>query len=442
MNPPDPAAAREAAPLWQLLVQAARLLAGVRRGRSLTQLLPAVPPALRAGTQALAFEALRGLGTATALRRQLARRRPPPAVDATLLVALALLLPESAAGYAAFTVVDQACEAVRRSGAPRAVAFVNGCLRHFLRERDALWATARATLEGRWNHPDWWVQRLQADHPAHWEQVLAAAQLPAPMDLRVNPLRASPQACLQRLAQAGLAAQLAGSSALRLPGSVPVQALPGHAEGLVSVQSLAAQLAAPLLLGAVLDGGQGLRILDACAAPGGKTAHLLELAPRAEVLALERDAGRAERIHQNLDRLGLHAPVRVTDAGEVGRWWDGRPFHAVLLDAPCSASGISGRHPDVRWLRRRQDPVRLAAEQDRLLQALWAVLAPGGRMLYCTCSVFRQEGEQRMRHFLRGRAAAQRLPAPGHLLPGAVVAPQLLPSRDGFFYALVQKQPS
>lgn len=441
MSVPDPAA-REAAPLWQLLDQAARLVAGVRRGRSLTQLLPQVPSALRAGTQALAFEALRGLGTATALRRQLARRRPAPAVDATLLVALALLLPESAAGYAAFTVVDQACEAVRRGGAPRAVAFVNGCLRHFLRERDALLEAARVTPEGRWNHPDWWVQRLQADHPGHWEPVLAAAQVPAPMDLRVNTLRTSLQACLHDLAQAGLAAQFAGPAALRLPGSVPVQALAGHAEGLLSVQSLAAQLAAPLLLGELTDSGQGLRILDACAAPGGKTAHLLELAPRAEVLALERHAGRAERIHQNLDRLGLRARVRVADAAEVSSWWDGRPFHAVLLDAPCSASGITGRHPDVRWLRRRQDLARLATEQDRLLQALWPVLAPGGRMLYCTCSVFRQEGEQRVQHLLQGRADARRLPAPGHVLPGAVVAPQALPLRDGFFYALVQKQPS
>lgn len=441
MSPAD-SARSHAAPLWQLMAQAARMVDGVRRGRSLTQLLPQAPPALRAGTQALTFEVLRNLGTATALRGQLARRRPAPAVDAVLLVALALLLPESAAGYAAFTVVDQACEAVRRGGAPAAVAFVNGCLRHFLRNSATLLEAARATPEGRWNHPAWWVARLQADHPDHWAQVLAAAQVPAPMDLRVNTARLPLEACLRHFAEAGLEAAVAGPAAVRLPGSVPVQALPGHDEGLVSVQSLAAQRAAPLLLGTVAAGGRGLRILDACAAPGGKTAHLLELAPQAEVVALEVQARRARRIHENLDRLGLRADVRVADAADVSAWWDGRPFDAILLDAPCSASGIAGRHPDVRWLRRRQDVARLAAEQDRLLQALWPVLAPDGRMLYCTCSVFRQEGEQRAGHFLRGRADAHRLPALGHVLPGAVVGHQVLPLSDGFFYALVQKQPT
>jgi len=424
------------------MAEAAQKVAGVRRGRSLAQLLPQTAPALRAGTQALAFEALRHMGTAVALRRQLARRRPAPAVDAILLVALVLLLPGSAAGYTAFTVVDQACEAVRRSGAPAAVAFVNGCLRHFLRNRAVLLEAARAQPEGRWNHPAWWVDRLAADFPQSWAQVLDAAQAPAPMALRINTARVPLDAYLRRLADAGLDAVVAGPAAVQLPGSVPVDALPGHAQGLVSVQSLAAQLAAPLLLGRPAGGGQGLRILDACAAPGGKTAHLLELAPHADVLALERSASRAGRIHENLGRLALQAEVRVADAGDVAGWWDGRPFDAILLDAPCSASGIARRHPDVRWLRRSQDVAQLAAGQDRLLQALWPVLAPAGRMLYCTCSVFRQEGEQRLQHFLGAHGDARRLPAPGHVLPGAIVGGQALPLSDGFFYAVVQKQPT
>lgn len=434
--------AEHAAPLWQLMAQTARMVAGVRRGRSLTLLLQRVPPPLRAGTQALSFETLRQLGTATALRDQLARRRPAPAVDAVLLVALALLLPASAAGYAAFTVVDQACEAVRRTGQGRnVVAFVNACLRRFLRERERLLdAVRRAKPTARWNHPRWWIRRLQADFPDRWRQVLTAGQCAAPMDLRVRTATLALADCIRQLQAAGLAAQVAGPAAIRLAGSVPVQAIPGHAEGQVSVQSLAAQLAAPLLLGSQPQDGRGLRILDACAAPGGKTAHLLELAPHAEVVALDHSAARAQRIDDNLRRLGLAADVRVADAGDVAQWWDGRPFDAILLDAPCSASGIAGRHPDVRWLRRAADIAQLAAQQDRLLRALWPLLAPGGRMLYCTCSIFREEGEQRVRQFIDGRAGVRRLPAPGHLLPGDRASGCALPLSDGFFYALVDKQ--
>lgn len=442
---PDVAVNAQSAPLWQLLAQAAAMVAGVRAGRSLTQLLPQVPAPLRPGTQALSFEALRQLGTAQALREQLVRRRPAAAVDGVLLVALALLLPGSAAGYAPFTVVDQACEAVRRGGAAggRAVAFVNACLRRFLREREPLLAHAVATPVGQWNHPRWWVRRLQSDFVDDWTHTLAAAQQPAPLDLRLHARRVSVADYLAQLAAAGLPAQAAGPSAVRLPGSVPVRLLPGHAQGQVSVQSLAAQVAAPLLLGGVVrEGGRSLRILDACAAPGGKTAHLLELAPQADVLALDASATRCHRIRDTLQRLGLHADVRHADAGQVAQWWDGRPFDAILLDAPCSASGISGRHPDVRWLRRRGDIDRLAGEQDRLLQALWPLLVPGGRMVYCTCSVFKQEGEQRMQDFMGRHADGRRLPAPGHLLPGQTVQGAAVAVTDGFFYALVQKQPA
>lgn len=439
---PSPAAV-QAAPLWQLLMQAARMVAGVRGGHSLRRLWPQVPAPLRAGTQALGFEALRHLGTVTALREQLAQRAPKASVDAALLVALTLLLPGSRAGYADFVVVDQACEAVRRAGAARGtVAFVNACLRRFLRERTALLQVAQATPVGRWNHPSWWLCRLQADHPKKWQDVLALAQQPATMDLRLRTDRIALEDYLALLARAGIAAQAVAPTAVQLAGSMPVHALPGHREGWISVQSLAAQLAAPLLLPtpARAQGGAGLRILDACAAPGGKTAHLLELAPQAQVLALDRDAKRTPRITQTLQRLQLTATVHTADAAQVDAWWDGQPFDAILLDAPCSASGIAGRHPDVRWLRRASDIAPLAAQQDRLLHALWPLLAPGGRLLYCTCSVFHEEGEQRMQHFMAAQADAQRLPAPGHLLPGDSMPGGTAPLGDGFFYALVQKQ--
>lgn len=451
MNLPSPSAP----PLSELLAAAARGVAGVRAGRSLAELLPAVPAPLRPGTQALVFEALRLAGTTHAVVRALAERTPPPRVAALLEVALALLVQGEA--YAEHTVVDQAVQALPRLRAPALRGFVNACLRRFLREREALLAQARATPEGRWNHPGWWVQRLQADHPLRWAEVLEADNAAAPLVLRVNRRRTTRAEMMARLVLQGLGAEPIGTDGLVLQRAVPVQQLPGWEEGWVSVQDGAAQLAAPLLLGQGLR--PGARVLDACAAPGGKSAHLLELAD-VELWALDADAQRLERIHETLQRLRLPAAggavqVRCADAAEPATWWDGRPFDAILLDAPCTASGIVRRHPDVRWLRRPGDVERLAAQQRRLLRALWPLLAPGGRLLYATCSVFRAEGEEVVRPFLREQRDARRLPAPGHLLPGgrpadatpaadALLAAYAMGENarrgmDGFFYALLAR---
>jgi 16S rRNA (cytosine967-C5)-methyltransferase len=241
----------------------------------------------------------------------------------------------------------------------------------------------------------------------------------------------------------------------------PVLQLPGFAEGEVSVQDAAAQLAAPLLLGRRDDGAPwlapGARVLDACAAPGGKAAQLLELAD-IDLLALDADPLRLARVHDTLRRLGLAARLQVGDAGEPAPWWDGRPFAAILLDAPCSASGIVRRHPDVRWLRRPGDIAALARTQARLLDALWPLLAAGGRLLYCTCSVFKAEGQEQIDAFLQRRPDALHVAdpaAPGHLLPrpdnrphqgatdagdGAGPASPERASMDGFFYALIEKR--
>jgi 16S rRNA (cytosine967-C5)-methyltransferase len=227
----------------------------------------------------------------------------------------------------------------------------------------------------------------------------------------------------------------------------PVHEIPGFDDGLVSVQDAGAQLAAPLLLdGLQRPVDRPLRLLDACAAPGGKTAHLLELAD-AEVTALEVDPQRSRRIEETLGRLGLQARVRTADAGAVEQWWDGQPFDGVLLDAPCTASGIVRRHPDVRWLRRAGDVAQLAAQQTRLLQALWPLVRPGGRLLYCTCSVFREEGQARIQAFLAHNKGAVLRPGPGHLLPlsglGEEPVPDNRPSdHDGFFYAMLDKHPA
>jgi len=435
--------ATHAPPLWRQLQQTARLVQGVAEGRSLTAQLESVDPALRAGAQALSFHALRWLGLARALRRQLAPRAPAPALDALLCTALSLLAPEEPLPYPAFTLVDQAVEAAKRDRALRAqAAFVNGCLRRFLRERAALLQAVQDDPVARWNHPRWWIERLERDHPQDWWAILASAQRPAPMVLRVNLRRNTVPEFCQRLDRAGIEARALGAAAVWLPKPLPVPAIPGFAEGGASVQSAAAQRAAPLLLSFIE--GVAPRVLDACAAPGGKTAHLLELSPGARVTALEIDAARSRRIADNLARLGLRADVQVTDAAEPAAWWDGQPFDAILLDAPCSASGIVRRHPDVRWLRRDSDIAQLAAQQDRLLRTLWPLLRPGGVLLYCTCSVFRQEGAERVQAFVAHNTDAAILPAPGHLLPGVDEPPAVVGDNqardDGFYYALLARR--
>lgn len=430
-------------PLWRQLQAAASVLAGVRRGESTSTGLARVPAELRPAAQALAYHALRHLGRAEALRKQLAKRPPPPETDALLCTALALAWREEGAPYPAFTLVDQAVEAAKRAPETRAQqAFVNACLRRFLREREALVAATDADPVARWNHPKWWIARLRQDHPAQWEQILGANNAPAPMTLRVNTRKATVAEMQDRLAAAGIAAEPIAEHGLVLAQPLPVDAISGFGDGLLSVQDAGAQLAAPLVLDGLADGA-GLRILDACAAPGGKTAHLCELS-RAEVLALDVDPTRCERIHQNLQRLGLPAQVRAADAAEPATWWDGTLFDAILLDAPCTASGIVRRHPDVRWLRRESDVAQLAAQQKRLLTALWPLLKPGGRLVYCTCSVFRAEGDAQVAAFLAHNSEAVLRPGPGHLLPRNRARAEGLPDNqpsdhDGFFYAVLQK---
>lgn len=430
----------QAPPLWRQLQAAASVLAGVRRGESTSTGLARVAPDLRPAAQALAYHALRNLGRAEALRKQLAKRPPPAAADALLCAALALAWQEEGAPYPPFTLVDQAVEAAKRAPETRPQqAFVNACLRRFLREREALVAATDGDPVARWNHPRWWIDRLRQDHPQQWERILEANNAAAPMTLRVNTRRIAVGEQRAQLAAAGIASEPAGPYGLVLERPLPVDAIPGFREGQVSVQDAAAQLAAPLLL----EGTRPRRILDACAAPGGKTAHLRELSD-AHVLALDVDPARCERIHQNLQRLGLTAEVRAADAADPSAWWDGQPFDAILLDAPCTASGIVRRHPDVRWLRRESDIAQLAGQQKRLLTALWPLLQPGGRLVYCTCSVFRAEGEQQVAAFLARNNTAVLRPGPGHLMPTnraqAGGLPDNQPSdHDGFFYAVLQK---
>ena len=439
-------AVHHAPPLWRLLQTCAQAVQAVRAGRSLTAQLESVPAELRPGTQALSFQALRQLGRATALRAQLAKKPPPAATDALLCTALALAWDDAQAPYPVHTLVNQAVEAARRQRQTQAQAsFINACLRRFLREREALVAATEGDETARWNHPKWWVQRLQADHPDHWMDLLAQAQMPAPMTLRVNRSATTVARIQAELEALGVLSTPVGGCGLQLHKALPVQQLPGFMQGQVSVQDAAAQLAAPLLMQG-MDPAQAWRVLDACAAPGGKTGHLLEICPKAEVLALDVDAGRCERIDQNLNRLQVRAQVRAADAAQPAQWWDGQLFDAILLDAPCTASGIVRRHPDVRWLRRPEDSAQLARTQARLLEVLWPLLKPGGRLLYCTCSVFKAEGDAVIDSFLQRNTDAQFHPSPRHLVPGVVpaglpVGDNALGEHDGFYYALLEKRP-
>lgn len=435
---------REAPPLARLLVATAQTCADVANGTSLTESLARVPAELRPGTQALAFHAMRRLGWARAVRSELLDRIPPhPLLDPLLQVSLTLLAESDAAGvdpardgtprYAAHTVVDQAVQAA--AGQPdmaRYKGLLNACLRRYLRERETLDERARSTPEGAWNYPGWWVTQVRRDHPQTWQDILRAGRAAGPLTLRVNRRRATPAAVAQALEGVGVTSTPRGDAGLVLHTARPVHQLPGFAEGWWSVQDAGAQLAAPLL-----DVRDGMRVLDACAAPGGKTAHLLELAD-IDLLALDSDARRLARVDETLARLGLRATLRAASAERLETWWDGKPFDAVLADVPCTASGIVRRHPDIRWLRRHNDIARTAALQTRIVDALWQVTAPGGKLLYATCSIFPAEGEHQAEAFARRHADARRLEAPGQLIP-AVPEAAAPAQHDGFFYALFEK---
>ena len=434
------------APLWQLLQAAAQVALAVQNGRSMTAALETVSKDLRPGVQALSFQTMRWWGRALALRKCLARKAPPAQADALLCTALALSWQDELAPYPVHTLVNQAVEAARRHKDMRAQApFVNACLRRFLREREALIAQTNTDITALWNHPAWWVKRLQTDHPQDWQTILQAAQSAAPMTLRVSPKHSTVQAYLQVLEAQGIAAKAVAEFGVQLLKAVPVHQLPGFSEGHVSVQDAAAQLAAPLLLNGLNPSQQALRLLDACAAPGGKTGHLLECHPGAQVLALDVDPVRCERIQPNLDRLKVKAQIVAADAAQPADWWDGQSFDGILLDAPCTASGIGRRHPDVRWLRRESDVAQLAAIQAKLLKALWPLVKPGGRLLYCTCSVFKAEGESQIQTFVQHNTDAQILPSPGHLTPSSATSEtslrdNVMGEHDGFYYALLEKR--
>lgn len=416
------------------LLGAARAVALVRSGTALPQALTRVGNAIQASPQTrgaiqdIAYRTMRLRGRADALVQAMTSKPPQPALLMAMLECALALLDDEAGAYEAYTVVDQTVTAATAEPEiAHARGMLNAVLRRFLRERDALRTQLAGNQEAQWNYPAWWIDAARSAYPDQWQALLAAGNHLPPLILRVNCRKTDVAAYLALLGRNGMAATQVGPSAVRLLQPVPVQRIPGFADGLASVQDAAAQMAAPLL-----DLQDGMRVLDACAAPGGKTGHLLELA-ELDLVALDHDGQRLQRVADNLQRLQRQATLTQGDAAETG-WWDGRPFERILADVPCTASGIVRRHPDIRWLRRKGDAVQLATLSARLLDNLWRMLAPGGKLLFVTCSVWPQESEGQAAAFTV-RNQAQRLAAPGQLLPTASDGID----HDGLFYALFQK---
>lgn len=405
------------------------------RGGSLTRLLPSAQSRLaesdRSQLQAWCYGFTRYSGELAGLVDQLLDKPlKKKDLDIYLLLQLGIfqLRHTHTAPHAA---VDETVKVVKRLKKPWAKGLVNAVLRNYQRQTMAL--EARLSESERLNHPRWLLERFKADWPLHWQAICEGNNNQGPMTLRVNIQRLSRDHFLQRLQRHGMSARIIDDApeALQLDEAVPVSELPGFAQGHVSVQDAAAQLAAAQLIHYAPEGG---RLLDACAAPGGKTAHSLESGHFSNVLALDQDPERLERLEENLSRLNLSARVSVkcADARCVEQWWDGVPFEAILLDAPCSGTGVIRRHPDIKILRRPTDIATLSEIQAQLLDTLWGTLAEGGVLLYATCSILKEENEEQVHAFLRR-------------FPDACLANgcrQILPSdngMDGFFYAPIVK---
>ncbi|MFA6970855.1 MAG: 16S rRNA (cytosine(967)-C(5))-methyltransferase RsmB [Gallionella sp.] len=382
-------------------------------------------PAQRAALQDLSYGTLRFYGQLNAvLDLLLHKHMTDNRITYLLLVALYQLQYSRAAQHA---VVDHAVRSADILN-PKIRGLVNAILRNFLRNQADLLAQASLKPEGRYSHPQWWIDELSVQYGETATAILDAGNGHPPMTLRVNQRRGTTADYLAKLIGQDIPARLIAPDALQLDKAVSVDKLPGFFEGFVSVQDAGAQYAARLL-----DAKTGMRVLDACAAPGGKTAHILELAD-VDMIALDKDEKRLLRVNENLQRLGLSATLLAGDAATPAQWWDGKPFERILADVPCSATGVVRRHPDIKWLRRKKDIASFAEQQSDILQSLWQLLAQDGLFLYATCSIFKQENQDVIDKFLAKNPQARQLETE---LPGG----QLLPTdqHDGFFYALLQK---
>lgn len=391
----------------------------------------------RAYARRLAYGVLRWKSALDWLADALLERPLRPkerAVRRLLLLGLYQLWKEDTADHAAVHATAETARALRK---PWAVGLVNAVLRRFLREREALLEQLSGQPEQH-AHPAWLLAALQRDWPDDWARIVAENNRPPPLWLRHNRRHGDLEDGANALRDAGFEVRrhALAPDALAVSPAAPVSALPGFAEGRFSVQDPAAQLAAPLL-----DARPGDRVLDACAAPGGKTGHLLESVPDLRVTALDLSAERLERVRENLQRIGASATLLAADAGEPDAWWDGVPFQRVLLDAPCTATGVIRRHPEIKWLRDPDQVDQAVALQARLLRRLWPLLEAGGILVYATCSVLRRENEEQIHAFLERHPDADLLEDAGLFRPGET-GRQFLPGdedMDGFYYAVLRK---
>jgi 16S rRNA (cytosine967-C5)-methyltransferase len=358
-------------------------------------------------------------------------------VKALILIGLFQLKYMRVKPHAAVSETVQAARSL-----PWARGLINAVLRNYLRKQDELEHQADKVKSAALSHPDWLVQQLERDWPEQAEKIMLENNQPPPMTLRVNLAKTNREQYLQFLAGQTISAKAVkpSTTGIILDKPIPIEALPKFADGWVSVQDSAAQLAAKLL-----DPQPGHRVLDVCAAPGGKTAHILEQQPKlSELVAVDIDGNRMQRVSDNLQRLGLQATLTVTDAAQPDDWWDGKPFDRILLDAPCSATGVIRRHPDIKLLRRAEDIVAIAAMQKNILNAIWPLLKPDGMLLYSTCSVLKQENEEQVKDFLSTHHDAKELPiTTDEWGISAEYGKQILTgefSMDGFYYARIVKQ--
>lgn len=415
-----------------------RVLAGRNLDTELAAVWRHIPqdnPQQRALVQDLCYGVLRHMG---ALDAMLAPVLSKPLRDERLRQLLRIGLYQLQYTHAApHAVVDQAVQACILLPAIAAKGLINAVLRSYLRRKTELQTASQLDDSGRYSYPAWWIDKIRAQYPRQFDDILKAGNQHAPLTLRVNRRRITRADYLQRLAAEGVTATALESHAVVLANPMPVQRLPGFNEGHVSVQDVSAQRAAILL-----DVQNGMRVLDACAAPGGKTAHLLELAD-VTLTALDHDASRVQRITDNLRRLGLTANVVCGDATDAQAWWDGVPYDRILADVPCTASGVTRRHPDIKWTRRETDIAQFVERQQVIIDALWRLLAAGGKFLYVTCSVFREENQWQVKRFIERHTDArlQTLPLAEFSVSHELHAGQILPDavHDGFYFALLQK---
>lgn len=421
---------------------------GIFAGRSMATLLNDIQPDMRPAVQSVSYHAVRNLGFAIAVERLLISRPIRNAnVRSLLLVAITLLdsaLEAEVSGstkrannnapiYTVYTLVDQAVRAAKGKLKPFK-ALINATLRNYIRQHHNLKNAALKSQEARYNYPMWWIKIIKQNYPEHWSSILSAGREHPPLVIRVNQRATSVNAVLEAFAADNINAVHLKEQAIWLPEPLPVHVLPGFSEGWWSVQDYSAQLSATLL-----PLKSGMKVLDACSAPGGKTSHMLEQAD-ISLLALDNVTERLDRVRANLNRLNLlsdKVSLVCADAATPENWWDGTQFDAVLADVPCTSSGVVRRNPDIPWLRRESDINDTAHAQYRILNALWPLVAPGGYLLFASCSIFPQEGELQAKSFAQKNKNAHRLNAPGLILPlkqsGMPIA------GDGFFYALFKK---